>query len=102
MITATIINLFYSAFHYLIGLLPSSGLWAVPSGFSTAVHSLFGYIYTFNFILPIPTILTLLSLTLAFEGLLLTYKIIMWIIHLFRPHGGHIINVRPHGGGQGM
>lgn len=67
---------------FLVGLLPeSSGL---PIGIENAISDAVGMAYAFDFIVPIDTVLTLLGLVTAFEIGILTYRFIMWIIHLVR------------------
>jgi len=62
---------------YPLRLLPDVSL---PSEFTHSIQVAANYLTIFNNFLPMTTIFIVLSLTLAFEAGLLTYKIIMWVV----------------------
>jgi hypothetical protein len=55
----------------------------LPTNFSEAMHTAGGYISPLNFVLPVDTILTLLTLSLLIEGAYFAYKLTMWVIKRF-------------------
>jgi len=62
----------------IIGLLPNGG--QMPSEWVSAVYTIWQYIETFSFIVPIGTLLTVLGLALTFHLAIFGFKIFHWII----------------------
>lgn len=58
----------------------------IPQGFFIAIKQMFGYFGLFNFIIPIATIITLITLTLSFHASLLGYRGVTFIMNYFKPH----------------
>lgn len=58
----------------------------IPQGFYLAITQVFSYFGLFNFIIPVPTIITLITLTLAFHTSMLGYKGVNFVINYFKPH----------------
>jgi len=78
MIFTIFLTFFYLIFNGLIALLPASA--GLPSGFSTAFSWIFGFLWNFDYLVPVSTILTLLGLAFTFEAAVLVWKIIHWLI----------------------
>lgn len=73
---------------YLAVLVAMSPLLALPvatlsSDFSNAITIGGSYMSALNFVLPIPTLVTILGLSISFEVGYFTFKGIMWIIRRF-------------------
>lgn len=79
-----ILTIFLDLIYYLIYAITSPiRLLAdatLPSGFLSAIQTSGGYISSLNQILPIDTILALLSIYVGIEIAFLSYKLIMWLI----------------------
>ena len=52
----------------------------VPVEFTTAIHTIWGYIQSFSFIVPISTLLWCLGITLAFEFGVFTFQAFNWLL----------------------
>ena len=63
-----------------IRLLPNV---ALPVAFTNAIATANGFLSALNSLIPIDTIIILLSLYIGFELAYLTYKFIMWLIKRF-------------------
>lgn len=74
-IPITIVYLFLMG---LIGILPSTS--GLPSAISTSFQYVFGFLYAFDFILPVQTILTILGLSLSFELAIQIWHGIHWLL----------------------
>jgi hypothetical protein len=82
MITTGILNLLYGIVYlilYPIRLLPDVSL---PSGITSAVTTVSGYLAALYAVLPITTtaLMAVLGLFLTAEAAILTYKGIMWLV----------------------
>lgn len=80
MITTTILNLFYSVIQLILSpirLLPEATL---PASTAQAIATAGTYIKAVDFVLPVPTLLTVIGLILGIEAGILIYKIIYWVI----------------------
>lgn len=58
----------------------------IPTGFFLAIKQMFGYFGLFNFIIPVTTIITLITLTLSFHASLLGYRGVNFVMNYFKPH----------------
>jgi len=67
---------------FIVGLLPNST--GLPTGVADAIQRITGLLYSFDFIIPIDLLLTVVQWILAFEISILLYRFTMWIIHLIR------------------
>ena len=80
MITTALLNILY---YFIVGItspiraLPDVSL---PEGLTSAIQTASGYFTSLNTILPMDTMITILGVSLAFEGLYIIYKLIMWVI----------------------
>jgi len=57
----------------------------IPDGFFNAITQVFGYFGLFNFIIPVPTIITLIYLTLTFQASIITYRGLRFVMEYFKP-----------------
>lgn len=85
MITGAIIDLFGRVLFFFIDLLPSAGTF--PSQIQNAVHAVFVYAFGWNWLLPISTAVTILSLAGVFYGTLWLVHAIKWLLNILRGAG---------------
>jgi len=78
MITTTIINIAYGVLNWIIGLLPLST--GFPSDAHTAIRTLGGYLGIASPLVPITTLLTVLTLIFSIEIGIFGFKTVKWII----------------------
>lgn len=82
MITGFIINAVYIALYNLIDIFPNgSGL---DSNISSSFTTMVGYAYSYSWLLPIGTLITVLIIAVTFQSGILLFKIINWIIGKIR------------------
>jgi len=81
MIIDAIINIITSLVGVLIGILPDST--GLPDGAQTAFTAMLGFMYTFDFILPISTLLTILGIAMAFHASMFAFRGITWLLQKF-------------------
>jgi len=80
MITGFLMQLLYGFLAFFVGLLPTT---AFPSEIITALQTVWYYMNSVSFLLPVSTILTVLGLAMIFHG-----SIILWrLAHLV---GGYL------------
>lgn len=80
MITTGIIYLIYGLVFAVTFPIRNLADVSMATNFNTSITTANGYISSFNTIFPIDTIGQILTLFLAIEGAVLTYKLIMWLI----------------------
>lgn len=56
---------------------------SVESGFGSAIHSASEYLANINQVFPLSTLFTIFLIILSIEGILASYKIIMWVVRRF-------------------
>jgi len=61
-------------------ILPTSA--GLPVGAENALSTVLGYLYQWDFIIPVDTILTILSLTISFELGVFLWRFFKWVTHL--------------------
>jgi len=71
----TIVNIFLSL---LLLALPDAP--ALPGVISTSVAFLWGFLWNFNYIVDVPTLFTILGLTLAFELGVVLWHLLHWLL----------------------
>jgi len=80
MITTGILQIIYAFIFAITSPLRLLADVSLNSNFATSIQTASGYYHAVNGILPIDTMLTIFGISLVFEGLYLTYKLIMWVI----------------------
>jgi len=70
--------LFFAFVIGILNFLPTGT--ELPTGISSAITLIFGYMQLFNFFLPIDTLMQVLAATLLFQGAILLWAIIRWVI----------------------
>ena len=80
MITTGILNILFALISFILSPLSLLGDVSLPANFATAITNAGGYYNSLNAIIPMDTMIAILSLSLAIEGAYLLYKLIMWII----------------------
>lgn len=78
MITEIIFNLILLPLEFLIGLIPDSS--GFPVAVSSNIETAWGYLWAFDYIVPVATLLLLMGLVFAFEAGILVWKFINWVI----------------------
>lgn len=56
----------------------------IPTGVATALTSMFSFLNSLSFLIPVSTIGVLLIATMYFQLSLLLFRLIMWVIALVR------------------
>ena len=59
----------------------------IPSNVETAVSTFFGYVNGLNLILPISELITILTLDIIWEGSIIIFHFIRFLINLIRGSG---------------
>jgi len=77
MILTFLLNLFYAFAAFIVNILPTGSL---PSGFNTALVYFWGVMNTFSYVLPLDTILQATLLVLIFDGVIILWHFINWVI----------------------
>jgi len=77
MIITLFLNFIYLLLQGLIALLPTGHL---PTQMTTAFVNMFGLLNTFNYVIPIVTIVEVVVLTLAIDGAIMLWHFINWAI----------------------
>jgi len=82
MIIGFLLNVIYAFIAFLLGLLPSGS--SLPSEWVSAVYSIWGYINSFSFIVPVTTLVLALSIAMGFHLFVLGWKALHWLYALIR------------------
>jgi len=77
MITTFFLTILYGLVNSLVGILPIGHL---PASISSAFAYFIGLVNTYNYIVPLATLLAASLVVLFFDGILLLWHIINWII----------------------
>jgi hypothetical protein len=80
MIITAILNLIFVFLGFILSPLSLLGNVSLNSSFASSLATASGYYHALNGILPMDTMLSILGVSLAFEGGYLVFKLIMWII----------------------
>lgn len=80
MITNGLIYLIYGLVYLITLPIQKLADVSMSSNFASSITTANGYISSFNSIIPVDTIGQILTLFLAIETAVLTYKLIMWLI----------------------
>jgi len=85
MITGAIISFFGSFILSMILLLPVSN--AFPTEINTSINAIFQFAYSWNWIVPVDTVVQILSITMSIYTAIFAFKGLKWILNLFRGSG---------------
>jgi len=85
MITSTLLTIFYSVISFFTSLLPAGQ--ALPTQWTTAVATVWGYLNAWNYIFPVSSFLTILTLAMSFHLGIYAWHLIRYVIKLIRGHG---------------
>jgi len=77
MITSFFLSVFYGFINLIVGFLPTGSL---PVGITTAFAYFMGVVNSFSYVVPIDTLLQAALVILAFDGALILWHFINWII----------------------
>jgi len=78
MITEFFLSIPYFILTALISIVPTGG--GIPTEFVSAVHSIWGYVESFSFIVPVQTLLWCLTITLTFEAGVFVFQAFNWLL----------------------
>lgn len=82
MITAFFLTIAYNFLNFLVGLLPVGS--ALTSTWVSGVYTLWAYINSFSFIVPVGTLVTCLAIAMAFHLFVFAWKFLHWVWSLLR------------------
>lgn len=82
MITEFLMSIPFYLVRSLINIIPAGG--GVPSEFTSALHTMWGYVQSFSFILPVNTILWCIGVTIAFEVGIFLWGATNWLLKRFK------------------
>lgn len=77
MITTTLLSILFAFLGLLLGLLPAGHL---PATMTTGFAFFFGIANQFTYIFPVYTLMQALVIYLVFDGVILLWHFIQWII----------------------
>ena len=80
MISSIILNILYFVIFGLTYPIRIFNDVTLPAALSDSITTAMGYLQGLDFVLPIPTLLTLIVLTCLIEGGIIIYKSVMWLI----------------------
>jgi len=84
MITGFFLQIGLTLLQFFVGLLPlATGSFAFPTGITSAIQTIWYYINSVSFLLPVSTLLSALTIAMLFHGTLLLWR----LAHLI---GGYI------------
>jgi len=81
MITGFFLSIFTAIISFFVGLLPTV---PIPAGALNAFTSVWTFINAYSFLLPVSTMLEVLSIVMTYYVAILVFDIALWIIHLLR------------------
>jgi len=70
--------LFYAFFTAVLNFLPDAT--TLPTGISTAIILIYGYMQLFNFFFPIDTLFLVLLSAIVFQGSIYAWYVARWVI----------------------
>jgi len=77
MIVTFILTILYSFINLLLGILPTGH---IPAGFTNAFAYFMGLVNAYSYVVPIGTLLAAAAVVLVFDGALMLWYFINWII----------------------
>lgn len=81
MITTALLTIFYTVFNFFLGLLPTGH---INTSITNAINWFFYSAHSFDFIIPVGTIIQVLIWGVVFEASILLYKIILMLLNKIR------------------
>jgi len=81
MIIGFLLGLAYSMVAFFVGLLPVIPL---PDGVTTAFVTVLAYLNAWSFLIPVETLLNVLSFAISFHVILLGYDLSLKVYHMIR------------------
>jgi len=78
MITEFLLSIPYFILTAIVNIIPAGS--GVPIEFTESVHTIWSYMQSFAFIVPINTLLFCLFITLAFEAGVFVFQAFNWVI----------------------
>jgi len=85
MITGIFLKLFLAVITYMVNVLPDST--PLPAAFASGVTTIWSYVNSFSFLVPLSALQVCLAIALTFHGAILGFKFFHWIIGKLR--GSH-------------
>jgi len=85
MITTALLYFFYAGIYFFLQILPTGG--DLNTNITTDLDEFAKYWNMLDSVMPVGTLFTVLLLYLAFEAIILSYKVINWIIKKLRGSG---------------
>jgi len=82
MITGFLLQIIYAFLNFLVGLLPAGATF--PPSWLAAVNTIWGYINSFSFIIPVDVMLYCLGVAFTFHLFVFAWKALHWIYGLIR------------------
>jgi len=86
MITGFILTLIYQFISFTVGLLPTGS--AFPSEWTAGIYTVWGYVNSFSFVVPVGTLVSALAIAMSFHLFVFAWKAMHWIYSLIR--GGKV------------
>jgi len=83
MITGFLIDLLYKILYGLISIFPTGDL-GIPSGFTTAISTIVGYLHAWSWLLPVDTLISAVLFVLGVQVTALGVKGTFWLIRTLR------------------
>jgi len=78
MITSFLLSILYGFFNLILSILPAGQ--AVPAEWVSALYTVWGYINSFSFIVPVTVLLWALVVALAFHLGVFLWRLFHWVI----------------------
>lgn len=82
MIPGFFLNLLYYFLSFMISILPVGG--TLPQSWVSSLLLMWGYAQSFSYVIPISTLLTVLSLAMTFHISIFAFRLVKWLVHLIR------------------
>lgn len=82
MITSILLNLVFAFISFFINLLPVGVLF--PTAWITGVYTIWSDINAFSFIVPVSTLLTCLTIAIAFHLFVFGWNFLHWLYGIIR------------------
>jgi len=87
MLFTTLFNIIYGILAYFVSLLPQGS--PLPSIWIADVYTIWSYINSFSFIVPVDTLLYCLGIAMTFHLFIFAWKSMHWLYGLIRGYSHH-------------